>query len=142
LLLFRFDAPLFFANAPYFEETLLEAIDREPNPVRRVVVAAEPLTDIDSTGSEVLSQLLDELGSRDVELAFAELKGPIKDRLRRYGLYDRIGDRFFYPTLGNAVMAFADETGVARRAPKSGVSTADEESDGASSDVTEPSQPG
>jgi high affinity sulfate transporter 1 len=115
LLLFRFDAPLFFANAAYFEEMLGQAIDDEPTPVRRVVIAAESMIDIDSTGSEILGQLLDDLDVRGIEFAFAELKGPIKDRLRRYGLYDRIGDDFFYPTLGSAVSAFSQDTGVPSR---------------------------
>jgi high affinity sulfate transporter 1 len=115
LLLFRFDAPLFFANAAFFEEQLGEAIDEYPGGVRRVVVAAEPISDIDSTGAEMLEILLDDLDARGIELAFAELKGPVKDRLRSYGLYDRIGDDFFYPTLGAAVMSYADETGVPPR---------------------------
>ena len=118
LLLFRFDSPLFFANAPYFEETLRDAIEAEPEPVRRVVIAAEALSDIDSTGCETLILLLDDLDARGIDFAFAELKGPIKDRLRLYGLYDRIGDDGFHPTLGAAVMSFADETGVRTR-PKS-----------------------
>lgn len=116
LLLFRFDSPLFFASAPYFEETLFEAIDANSGGVRRVVVAAEPMTDIDSTGAETLATVLDELERRSIEFAFAELKGPVKDRLRKYDLYDRIGDEFFYSTLGSAVMTYADETGVAPRA--------------------------
>ena len=115
LLLFRFDAPLFFANAAFFEEQLGEAIDATPGGVRRVVIAAEPISDIDSTGAEMLQILLDDLDARGIEFAFAELKGPVKDRLRSYGLYDRIGDEFFYPTLGAAVLSYADETGVPRR---------------------------
>jgi MFS superfamily sulfate permease-like transporter len=115
LLLFRFDAPLFFANAAFFEERLGEAIDATPGGVRRVVVAAEPISDIDSTGAEMLGDLLDDLDGRGIEFAFAELKGPVKDRLHSYGLYDRIGDEFFYPTLGAAVTSYADETGVPRR---------------------------
>jgi high affinity sulfate transporter 1 len=116
LLLFRFDSPLFFANAPYFEESLLQAIDADPGDVRRVIVSAEPITDIDSTGAETLAIVLDELDDRRIEFGFAELKGPPKDRLVAYGLYDRIGDDCFYPTLGRAVMSYAAETGVAARA--------------------------
>lgn len=118
LLLFRFDSPLFFANAPYFEETLLEAVKTSDEPVRRVVIAAEPMSDIDSTGAETLEVVLDELDELHIEFSFAELKGPVKDRLRLYGLYDRIGDEFFYPTIGSAVMSFAEETGAPPRAPE------------------------
>ena len=111
LLLFRFDSPIFFANAGFFEEQLGEAIDATPGGVRRVVVAAEPISDIDSTGAEMLVLLLDDLDARGIEFAFAELKGPVKDRLLSYGLYDRIGDEFFYSTIGVAVTSYADETG-------------------------------
>lgn len=115
LLLFRFDAPLFFANAPYFETAILEAIREQPEPIRRVVIAAEAITDVDSTGNEVLGQVLDELRAQGIELAFAELKGPVKDRLHRYGLYQRIGDRLVFPTIGTAVWSYARETGVEAR---------------------------
>lgn len=115
LVMFRFDAPLFFANAPYFEETLWEAIDQTSGDVHRIVIAGEPMSDIDSTGAETLEILLDELDRRGIEFAFAELKGPVKDRLRRYGLYDRIGDDSFYSTLGHAVGDYAEESDVPRR---------------------------
>jgi MFS superfamily sulfate permease-like transporter len=115
LLLFRFDSPIFFANAGFFEEQLGEAIDATPGGVRRVVVAAEPISDIDSTGAEMLVLLLDDLDARGIEFAFAELKGPVKDRLRSYGLYDRIGEEFFYSTIGAAVAAYSDETGLPSR---------------------------
>jgi anti-anti-sigma regulatory factor len=79
------------------------------------VVAAEPISDIDSTGAEMLVLLLDDLDSRGIEFAFAELKGPVKDRLRSYGLYDRIGDEFFYSTIGVAVATYSHETGLPSR---------------------------
>ncbi|MGI9624840.1 MAG: SulP family inorganic anion transporter [Acidimicrobiales bacterium] len=116
LLLFRFDSPLFFANAPYFEEAVLQAIEAEEGEIRRVVIAGGGISDIDSTGSEILAQLLDGLEERNIQFAFAELKGPVKDRLQRYGLLDRIGVESFYPTMGAAVSRYTAETGAARRA--------------------------
>lgn len=115
LLLFRFDAPLFFANSQLFESRLMQAMASQDSPVQRVVVAAEAMTDIDSTGYETLTMVLDQLDAIGVDFAFAELKGPVKDRLIAYGLHDRIGDRSFYPTLGTAVSAFAHEYGVPAR---------------------------
>ena len=111
LLLYRFDAPLFFANAELFVDHITRGIAARDEPIRWVVVAAEPITDIDTTGAEILGELLEDLQAGAVELAFAELKGPVKDRLRSYGLYDRIGDDRFFPTLGTAVNAYVDETG-------------------------------
>ena len=111
LVLYRFDAPLFFANADRFALRLTEAIAGRAEPTRWVIVAAEPLTDIDTTAAEVLGQLLDELDRRGVALVFAELKGPVKDRLRDYDLYERIGDERFFPTLGTAISAYLAQTG-------------------------------
>lgn len=110
LVVYRFDSPLFFANAEYFQRRLARAIRTAPTPVRWVVVAAEPITDIDTTAADTLSEIITRLAARDIVFAFAELKGPVKDRLRRYGLYDRIGDEHFYPTLGTATTAYVDAT--------------------------------
>ena len=112
LLVYRFDAPLFFANAEYFTRRLHAGIEMAPTDVDWVVVAAEPMTDIDTTGAEHLSELIDELAKAGVTLAFAELKGPGKDRMRRYGLYRRIGDDHFYPTVGAAITGYLEATGV------------------------------
>jgi high affinity sulfate transporter 1 len=111
LVLYRFDAPLFFANADRFARRVLDELDRRGEPTRWLIIAAEPLTDIDTTAAETLSDLLDDLDARGVDIAFAELKGPVKDRLRAYGLYDRIGDARFFPTLGTAINAYLGETG-------------------------------
>ena len=112
LLLFRFDAPLFFANADHFARRIRREVAAAADPVRRVVVAAEPISDIDTTGAEVLAQLLDELDHANISLAFAELKGPVKDRMQRYGLYERVGPRAFHSTLGRAIDAYVRDSGV------------------------------
>jgi MFS superfamily sulfate permease-like transporter len=110
LVIYRFDAPLFFANAEHFADRI-RAECRDRADVRWLIVAAEPMTDIDTTGAEELTALLDELEARGITLAFAELKGQAKDRLRSYGLYDRIGDTRFFPTLGTAIDAYLTATG-------------------------------
>jgi MFS superfamily sulfate permease-like transporter len=112
LLLFRWDAPLFFANAEVFADRLRLAIASSPTPVRWAVVAAEPVTDLDITAADVLKGLDAELAAEGIDLRFAEMKGPVKDRLRRYALYERFGDDHFYYTVGAAVSAYLDATGV------------------------------
>ncbi|HEY8199632.1 MAG TPA: SulP family inorganic anion transporter [Candidatus Limnocylindrales bacterium] len=112
LILFRWDAPLFFANAEMFRTAVEEAMAESTTPVRWLVVAAEPVTDIDTTAADVVDTLQAELERAGVEFVFAELKGPVKDSLRRYGLFDRIGELRFYPTVGAAVDAYLEETGV------------------------------
>jgi MFS superfamily sulfate permease-like transporter len=112
LVLFRWDAPLFFANAEMFRGAVEDAIEASPTPARWLVIAAEPVTDIDTTAADVLDDLHRAMEALGIELAFAELKGPAKDRLRRYGLFDLIGRTRFYPTVGAAVSAYVAETGV------------------------------
>jgi high affinity sulfate transporter 1 len=112
LLLYRFDAPLFFANAGEFRRRIRGLLATTTPRVRWVVVAAEPITDVDTSAAATLGELLAELRQQGVTLAFAELKGPVKDRLRRYGLYDQVGDDRFFPTVGTAVDAYVRATGV------------------------------
>ena len=112
LVLYRWDAPLFFANADMFRERILDAVDDSATPVKWVVVAAEPITDVDTTAAEMIQELDNELATRGVELAFAELKDPVKDRLHRYGLQKRIGHEFFFPTVGVAVKTFLEKNDV------------------------------
>ncbi len=103
LVLYRWDAPLFFANAALFQERLLRAASVASTPTRRVVVTAEPMTDVDLTAADMLKDLHKTLAACGIELGFAELKGPVKDRLKRYGLFDLVGSDHFYPTIGLAV---------------------------------------
>ncbi len=112
LLLYRFDAPLFFANAGFFRRRIRGLLAATTPRVRWVVVAAEPITDVDTSAAAILGELLAELRRQGVTLAFAELKGPVKDRLRRYGLYDQVGDDRFFPTVGTAVDGYLRATGV------------------------------
>jgi high affinity sulfate transporter 1 len=112
LLLFRWDAPLFFANAEVFADRVRLAIASSPTPVRWVIVAAEPVTDLDTTAADVLKQLDEELAADGVDLRFAEMKDPVKDKLKRYALFERFGADHFYPTIGTAVSAYLDATGV------------------------------
>ena len=106
LVLFRWDAPLFFANAEFFKERVLEAVAQSPTPVRWCLVAAEPVTSVDVTAADVLTELDDALQKGGIELRFAELKDPVKDKLKRFGLFARFGDGAFYPTLGAAVNGY------------------------------------
>jgi high affinity sulfate transporter 1 len=115
LIIYRFDAPVFFANADHLRRRVRSVIDGRRvsgAEVHRLLLAAEPITDVDTTGAEVLHRLVDELGDEGIDVAFAGLKGPVKDRLRRYGVYDLVGDHRFAPTLGVAVDDYLADTGV------------------------------
>jgi high affinity sulfate transporter 1 len=106
LVLFRWDAPLFFANAELFKERALAAVAGSPSAVRWLVVAAEPVTSVDVTAADVLAELDKTLHADGVELCFAELKDPVRDKLKRFGLFGQIGQEYFFPTIETAVRSY------------------------------------
>jgi high affinity sulfate transporter 1 len=106
LVLFRWDAPLFFANAELFKERVLDAAAKSPAPVRWLVVAAEPVTSVDVTAADTLAELDKTLHEAGIELHFAELKDPVKDKLKRFGLFSQFGESSFHPTIGAAVSSY------------------------------------
>jgi high affinity sulfate transporter 1 len=113
LVLFRWDAPLFFANAELFRDQVEAAIAAASTPTRWVVVAAEPVTEVDMTAGDMLVELISALERDGISLRFAEMKDPTKDRLKRYGLYEILGSHAFFPTVGMAVDTYVAEMGIA-----------------------------
>ena len=109
LVIYRFDAPLFFANAKTFRDEVRRLANTEPKP-KWIVIAAEPVTDVDTTASDVLEELDEMLNAQGISLVFAELKDPARDKIERYGLTRTIDPRHFYPTIESAVTAFRQET--------------------------------
>lgn len=103
LVLFRWNAPLFFANAETFLENILRAVADAPTPTKWVVVTAEPITDVDTTAADMLAELDNSLHQAGMDLVFAEMKGPVKDMLKRYGLFNRLGVDNFFSTIEQAV---------------------------------------
>lgn len=110
LVLVRFDAPLFFANGEIFDEYVRSVVAKAPDPVDWVVIAAEPITGLDTTAVDELVDLDTFLEGKGIRLAFAEMKGPIKDRLIRFGVGDRFDSTHFYSTVEAAVNAFRTRT--------------------------------
>ena len=108
LVLFRWDAPLFFANAEWFHERALDAVATSPTPVRWLVVAAEPVTSVDVTSADMLAELDETLHAAGIKLCVAEMKDPVKDKLKRFGLFGRLGEASFFPTIGAAVSRYLE----------------------------------
>lgn len=111
LVLVRFDAPLFFANGGIFDDYVRSVVAAAHERVDWVIVAAEPVTGIDTTAVDELIDLDTYLASKGIRLVFAEMKGPMKDRLIRFGLGDRFGPDRFHPTIEAAVDAFRGREG-------------------------------
>jgi len=110
LVIFRFDSPLFFANANTFRDSILALADADPSP-QWIVVAAEPITDIDTTAADMLEDLDIKLNAKGVSLIFAEMKSPVRTRVERYELTGTIDPEHFYPTISEAVRAYQRHTG-------------------------------
>jgi high affinity sulfate transporter 1 len=108
LVLFRWDAPLFFANAEFFKERVLDAVAQSPTKVNWLVVAAEPVTSVDVTAGDTLAELDEALHAQGIELCFAELKDPVKDKLKKFGLLAQLGENNFFPTIGVAVSRYLE----------------------------------
>jgi len=109
LVIYRFDAPLFFANAKTFRDQITRIARAEPAP-RWIVVAAEPITDVDTTAADMLLDLDRSLDERAQRLVFAELKDPVRRKIERYGLTRAIEPQHFFPTVEAAVDAFREKT--------------------------------
>jgi MFS superfamily sulfate permease-like transporter len=109
-LIYRFDAPVFFANARTFREQI-QVLARSDPPPKWIIIAAEPITDVDTTAGAMLEDLDVTLNSSGISLVFAELKDPVRRRVNRYELTRVIDPAHFFPTLHAAVTAFRAETG-------------------------------
>ncbi|MFZ0041709.1 MAG: STAS domain-containing protein, partial [Solirubrobacteraceae bacterium] len=110
LVLFRFDAPLFFANARTFRDQVRGLAAAEPAP-QWIVIAAEPITDVDTTAADMLADLDQELNANGTSLVFAELKDPVRAKLERYELIGTLDPDHFFPSLDTAVDSFRERTG-------------------------------
>ena len=110
LVIFRFDAPLFFANARTFRDQIRSLAAADPRP-EWIVIAAEPITDVDTTAADMLDDLDEELNAEGTSLVFAELKDPVRNKLERYELIGPLDPDHFFPTLEAAIETFRAETG-------------------------------
>jgi len=111
LLIIRWSAPLFFANANQFRDRIRDLVKASTPPPRWVLVAAEPITDIDTTAGSMLADLDLELNTAGIHLAFAELQSSVRDYIVRYGLLETIDQEHLYGSVTEAVEAFEREVG-------------------------------
>jgi MFS superfamily sulfate permease-like transporter len=129
IVIVRFDAPLFFANGAVFDDWVRERVRAAGPGVHTVILAAEPITDIDTTAIDELVELDDYLSAHGIRLVIAEMKDPVVDVLRQYGMTSRFTPDRFAPTVGAAV----DELTGRLRGDLEGTKWDDEAPDGPSS---------
>jgi MFS superfamily sulfate permease-like transporter len=106
LLVYRYDAPLFFANAEDFRTRAIAAVDANPDPVRWFVLNAEANVEVDLTALDAVDQLRRDLDRRGIVFAMARVTWHLREALDAAGLLDKIGEDRIFPTLPTAVQAY------------------------------------
>jgi len=109
LIVYRFGAPLYFANTMLFEEQVKKLVTQAASPVKWFVLDAEAMIDIDTTGAEALQQVLTWLADRNVTVALSRVNKPTTDLLAHYHLLRLVGENRLYPTNRHAIAAFREE---------------------------------
>jgi high affinity sulfate transporter 1 len=110
-VVYRFDAPLIFANSGTFRNEIHRMSHSDPRPAW-IIIAAEPVTDIDTTACDMLDDLVPELDGLGTHLVFAELKDPVRAKLDAFGLERVLSDDHFFPTVKAAYTAYREQHGV------------------------------
>ncbi len=112
LIVYRFDAPLLVANAPYFLDRARALIDAAEHPVRWFLINAEPIVDVDATAAAIFMEFDAEMDERHIQIAIARAGEPLRAMLDRTGVTERIGEDFFFPSLHGAIRAYESSTTV------------------------------
>ncbi len=103
-LVVRLDAPMFFANSDYFKSQVLNEVSQSSG-LKYVIIEASGINHIDSSAVQMNLDLQKELESKDIHLMYSDVKGPVRDLFRKYGLFEQIGRENFFLTTGEAVKA-------------------------------------
>jgi sulfate permease, SulP family len=106
LVVYRYDAPLFFANAENFQQRALAAVDASPTPVEWFVLNAEANVEVDLTAIDTLEELRAKLDGQGIVFALARVKQDLRDDLVAAGFVDRVGEDLIFPTLPTAVQGY------------------------------------
>jgi SulP family sulfate permease len=108
ILVYRFDGPLFFANAAFLQDEVREVVASADPPLEFVVIDAEAIGDIDVTAAAMLSDLLKELSAAGITLGLARTDRPVREMLSRTGFLQRLGIENLFPTVRTAVAEFRE----------------------------------
>jgi SulP family sulfate permease len=107
LIVYRFDAPLFFANADVFKHDIRTLVTRARHPVRQVVVNAEGITDMDVTGAEALARVIDDLRDEGVRFTMARVRTSLRQTIEELGLEEKIEADNFFLRVADAASGFS-----------------------------------
>ena len=110
MIVYGFDAPLFFANAPYLMEQISDLVSAADPPLKYLLLDAEAIPDIDTTAADTLKDIHQELSQKGITLGIARANTPLRETMRLAGLEDLIGASNFYPTIRTAIEAFQERS--------------------------------
>ena len=103
ILIIRFDAQLFFANASYFREIVMDYKTQRTDPIHAIIIDMETVNTIDSSAIEILAGIRKELEKENIQLYLVEIKGPVRDKLLRAGMIRQAGDNNHFVTIDDAL---------------------------------------
>ncbi len=109
LIIFRIDASLYFANVSYLKDKIYESIEQRKSPVKALIIDASSINEIDAPAAEALLEIAEDLALRNIELYFTNVKGLVRDIMRRAGLYQKLGSDHFFFSKKDAVRHFLKE---------------------------------
>lgn len=110
LIVYGFDAPLFFANAPYLMAQIRDLVSSADQPIRCLLLDMEAVPDIDTTAADTLKEIYQELLGKGITLAIARANKHLRETMRLTGLEDLIGAGNFFPSIRSGVKAFKEES--------------------------------
>ncbi len=109
ILIIRFDAQLFFANTTFFKSKLQEFSNLKGEKLRLLIIDGESLNNLDSSAIYTLNEVYEYFKSKNVQIAFTGLKGPVRDKMVRSGLMKKIGSNYFFMSIQEAVNFYLDD---------------------------------
>jgi SulP family sulfate permease len=110
MIVYGFDAPLFFANAPYLMDQVSDLISTADPPLKYLLLDAEAIPDIDTTAADTLKDIHQVLREKGITLGIARANKRLRETMQLTGLEDLIGVSNFYPSVRTAVEAFREDS--------------------------------
>ena len=106
ILIIRFDAQLYFANADYFKKALLDELNARSGKLKLLIISCEAINYIDSSASSMLNRLLEKISAQGIQIYLASAIGPLRDNLKKSGITEIIGERYMFNSVEEAVRTF------------------------------------
>jgi SulP family sulfate permease len=118
ILIYRFDAQLFFANINYFKDKLYDYESRKGDKLKVLIIDGESINNIDSTALHALEEIQEDFNSRGIDIFFTGIKGPLRDKMIRSGFMNKVKEDHFFMSIQEAVDAYDSIMNMAEKSGK------------------------